>query len=78
MAAVVTSAVASVLGTFLPMTPPMAPPSGYHTPPVPPVTMLKESFCWADADGAATVRPEQTEDACNQCQTRCLHVDPPR
>ena len=44
IAAVVASEVASVFGTYLPMTPPIAPPSGYQTPPVPPVTMLKESF----------------------------------
>src|SRR3990170_3834118 len=48
MAAVVASEVASVLGTFFPMTPPMAPPSGYQTPPVPPVTMLKENLSAAD------------------------------
>src|SRR5512136_1672219 len=49
MAAVVASVLASVLGTFFPMTPPIAPPRGYQTPPVPPVTMLKESFSPADA-----------------------------
>ena len=49
MAAVVASEVASVFGTFFPMTPPMAPPSGYQTPPVPPVTMLKEYFSPAAA-----------------------------
>ena len=55
MAAVVASEVASVLGTYLPMMPPIAPPSGYQTPPVPPVTMLKESFSclgWATASAA--------------------------
>jgi hypothetical protein len=31
----------------------MAPPSGYQTPPVPPVTMLKESF-WPNAGAPAS------------------------
>ena len=62
IAAVVASEVASALGTYLPTMPPIAPPSGYQTPPVPPVTMLKESFSclgWAPASAAnpiATVR----------------------
>ena len=47
IAAVVASEVASVSGTYFPMTPPIAPPSGYQTPPVPPVTMLKRLSVWA-------------------------------
>src|SRR5512141_471521 len=57
MAAVVASEVASALGTYLPTTLLIAPPSGYQTPPVPPVTMLKESFSclgWAPASAART------------------------
>jgi hypothetical protein len=66
IAAVVASEVASVSGTCFPMTPPIAPPSGYQTPPVPPVTMLKESFSclgWATAPGANPIDTAMTSAA---------------
>ncbi len=60
MAAVVASEVASVLGTLVPISPPMAPPSGYHTPPVPPVAMLKENLPAACTPGAAQTNRART------------------
>jgi hypothetical protein len=42
------------------MTPPIAPPSGYQTPPVPPVAMLKENFsCLGCAPTPAAI-PRET------------------
>src|SRR5512134_3151039 len=60
IAAVVASAVASVSGTYLPTTPPIAPPRGYQTPPVPPVAMLKESFCCLDCAPTPAAIPSET------------------
>src|SRR5665647_687916 len=74
IAAVVASEVASVFGTCLPMTPPIAPPSGYQTPPVPPVTMLKESFSclgWAPASAASPI------DTARRSTVKATALEPP-